>query len=570
MDYTISYKQPNSHLLHIELTFSPKSGKDLILRLPAWRPGRYELANYAKNIVQVKAENALGKTLPIKKTSRETWQLSAEVAEEVHIKYSYYAGQMDAGGSWLDPDLLFINFINCLFYIPGREEEACRMEISIPENFRVACGLPVHKGLIQAPSYRKLIDSPLLAAANISHLEYTVSGVPFHIWISGLEKFDSSKIVADFKAFTAEQLRTMKDFPENAYHFIFHALPYHFYHGVEHSNSTVVMLGPAGLFSDPAHYHNFLSISAHELFHAWNICKIRPKELLPYDLSAENYFPTGYVAEGFTTYYGDLFLIRSGVFSEAAFFTELDTTFKKHFENFGRLNLSLTESSFDLWVDGYVQGVPCRKVSIYVKGCIIALMLDLEIRYLSNGKHSLDNLMRLLWEDFGKKKKGYTSEDIKLLAEKITQNSFSDFFLKYIEGIEPEEEKLSALLSFVGCKLVVTAPDSYLEKTFGLRLTLKENKWLVDQTEPFSPADLYFSKGDEIQAIEGFANFTMPDSLTKGKKQVRFEFLRNGKVKELVLEASDSIHFPVFKVEKDQTADEEQKKQFALWLNVPF
>jgi predicted metalloprotease with PDZ domain len=149
------------------------------------------------------------------------------------------------------------------------------------------------------------------------------------------------------------------------------------------------------------------------------VIRIRPAELLPYDFSRENYFPTGYVAEGLTTYYGDLLLARSGFFSPTEYLAELNGTLNRHFTSSNGAALSLTESSLDLWLDGYVAGVPGRKVSIYHKGTLTALILDLEIRQLTNDARSLDDVMLGLWEQYGQKNMGYSHADYVALVEEV-------------------------------------------------------------------------------------------------------------------------------------------------------
>ena len=234
----------------------------------------------------------------------------------------------------------------------------------------------------------------------------------------------------------------MNGFPSEKFDFIIHSLPYRHYHGVEHQNSTVLVLGPNTMENKEKYNLDLLGVASHELFHAWNVTRIRPTELMPYDYSKENYYETGFVTEGYTTYYGDLFLVRSGVFDETQYFTELNTIFKRHFENYGRHNLSLTDSSFDLWIDGYKKLLPSRKVSIYVKGATVALILDLTIRKHSSNKFSLDDIMTELWENFGKIEKGYSKQDVYDLIIKYAGPQANAFIEKYYEGILPLENEL--------------------------------------------------------------------------------------------------------------------------------
>jgi predicted metalloprotease with PDZ domain len=198
------------------------------------------------------------------------------------------------------------------------------------------------------------------------------------------------------------------------------------------------------------------------LFHAWNIIRIRPTELLPYDFTRENYFDTCFVAEGVTTYYGDLMLRRSGVFDDDAYLKELQVIVKRHFENNGRAFQSLTESSWDLWLDGYEKGVPDRKVSVYHKGAIAALILDLRIRRLTGHARSLDDVMRQMWVRFGKPFIGYTLDDYRTVAEAVAGEQLTDYFNLCIFGNSPLEEPLNELLAWVGLQVVWEAPTADL------------------------------------------------------------------------------------------------------------
>jgi predicted metalloprotease with PDZ domain len=197
-------------------------------------------------------------------------------------------------------------------------------------------------------------------------------------------------------------------------------------------------------------YSDLLGVSSHELFHAWNICKIRPVEMMPYDFTKENYFPTGFVAEGVTTYYGDLFLMQAGVFTREQYLQELETVLKRHFEQDGKAFQSLVESSFDLWLDGYSQAIPHRRVSIYQKGAVVALILDMTIRLKFNHQKSLETVMKTMWERFGKEEVGYSIEDYQRVCEEVYGASLKGYFKGCIYGNMPLETMVNELLQAFG------------------------------------------------------------------------------------------------------------------------
>ena len=216
-------------------------------------------------------------------------------------------------------------------------------------------------------------------------------------------------------------------------------------------------------------YDDLLGVSSHELFHAWNIIRIRPKELLPYNFTKENYFQTCFVAEGITTYYGDLFLRRSGVFDDTAYFLELETVFKRHFAEARFAAQSLAESSYDLWLDGYSKSIPDRKVSVYQKGAIVSLILDLTIRKLHNHQRSLDDVMKILWQHFGKPFVGYSTEDYQAVVEEVAGIKLDWYWQECIFGNVPLDNRLNELLAWVGLEIV------FLENN-NLRLEVNENE----------------------------------------------------------------------------------------------
>ncbi|HSZ25558.1 MAG TPA: hypothetical protein VK766_07575 [Cytophagaceae bacterium] len=566
--YSISYTNPLTHLVTIEILIKNINSSSLEFQLPAWRPGRYELQNYAANIKNFSVADQNGKRLSFAKTSRNKWKIEPNNSNIITLTYDYYAHQMDAGGCWLDEEQLYLNFICCLLYLPEKITDPCFVKLDLPSNYKIACGLPQENQLLAAENFYHLVDSPMIASPTLTYFSFDCENIPFHLWIQGNNPLSPEKIIADFKKFTELQIAMMENFPEKEYHYLFQFLPYPHYHGVEHRNSTVITLGSSENLAEKR-YEDLIGISSHELFHTWNIVKIRPKELWPYDFTKENYFPTGFVAEGFTTYYGDLFLVRSGVISVEEYFTELNTTFKKHFNHFGNQNLSLVESSLDLWVDGYVAGIPDRKVSIYVKGCVAALILDLEIRLKTNHLKSLDDLMRLLWNRFGKKKIGYSLEDISIAAEEVTGIPLNDFFEECIFGHTDMKERLSNLVKDVACILQEIPAPTTSERCFGLQILAKENRYYVESIAPNSPASYSFSKGDELLQLNGSniqGNF---DEALYIRTQNNFTLKRFGRIVQIsILGEENGNYFPQHQLVFNENSDEKKIGHFKKWLHL--
>jgi predicted metalloprotease with PDZ domain len=571
MEYTIRTDKAYKHFITIELTINVKNPGKIKLQLPAWRPGRYELANYAKNVRNFSAYDQDGNELVYAKTTKDLWDIETQNAQNIKVLYTYFAKQMDAGGSFVDEEICYLNFINCLLYQEESINDPCKLRLEINSAYKIACGLEVLNNSIHASSYYELADSPLIAAEKLMLHSYESHNTIFNIWVHGKVSENQDNLIKDFKKFTQKQCELFGEFPESSYHFLIHILPYPHYHGVEHAKSTVITLGPDSSFNEKEFYSNLLGISSHELFHAWNVCKIRPLALMPYNFKQENYFDTGYVAEGFTTYYGDLMLARAGVYSVDEYFAELNVLLKRHYENFGRKNKSLAESSIDLWLDGYVAGVPNRKVSIYVKGAVIALLIDLWIRESTTQEKSLDDVLRQMWQNFGKTQKGYMSSDIKALLDLVSEKDSEDIFTKYIYGTEDEEHELSILLNTIGCEVLKTPNILDHERTFGFRVNEEIGNPIVLLIVPASPASKVLVEGDQIthvnnQTIEGKSLI----ELIKGKAEVELKVFRAHKTHTLVLKKDEITWLPNYTVRKKENASEAEKTNFSKWIHQEF
>jgi predicted metalloprotease with PDZ domain len=379
MQYKITYQKPNNQYIPVEAVFNVKSKKSIEICLPAWRPGRYELGNFAKNIHGFSVFDDKGKKLAFEKTAKDTWVIELNKTSEIKIRYNYFAADLNAGSTFMNDQQLYVNPVNCLVYVKDQLNEPCKLTVDIPENFQLACGAKHKNKVISTASFHELADSPFIASPALQTKSYSVKGIVFHLWFQGECKPNWEKLIADFQKFTLSQLEKFGAFPTKEYHFLFQVLPYPNYHGVEHLTSTVLALGP-GYELMKEGYDDLLGVCSHELYHAWNIKSIRPVEMYPYDYSKENYSRLGYVCEGVTTYMGDLFLAEANVRDFAWYKKELEKLLQRHFDNFGRFNYSVAESSFDTWLDGYVPGAPNRKVSIYNEGSLLAFVTDMKIR----------------------------------------------------------------------------------------------------------------------------------------------------------------------------------------------
>lgn len=572
MRYTVSSAAPDSHFIDFHCIIDNPAKKSLIVNLSSWRPGRYELGNFAKNIRKWSVTDGNGKPLSFRKTSKDSWTIDSEGQQEVHIKYDYFASEINAGSSYVDATQLYINPVNCFLYLPEETERAYEIEFKLPEDYKIACSLPVkEKHKLTAASFDELADSPLIASNSLKRFVFVLDGVEFNLWFHGECRPDHAKLVNDFFIFINEQFVLMKEFPSDEFHFLFQILPTRFYHGVEHLKSTVIALGPGYNLMNGSVYQDLLGVSSHELFHCWNIKTIRPVEMMPYDFTRENYSRSGYVYEGVTTYYGDLLLYRSGVFSEPDYRKTFNDLLQKHFDNYGRLNMSVADSSFDTWLDGYVQGVPNRKVSIYTEGALLAFISDMMIRKATGNDFSLDDVMRELYQNYGKQGKGYTEADYKSLLERVSGVDFTNLFNDHVWGSKPFNNTLNDCLKLIGWSIESAPAPKAHESKLGFKVIEDQVGSRVSVIAPGSPAELAgLSVNDKIIAVNGMeVHGNVTELLNYHKQEAELSVFKNGQLKTIKLQPDFKNYFMSWTVKVASEPTSEQQAFYKAWAKRP-
>ena len=535
--YAISFENPLSQFFIVKSTFNCEGEDGLSIALPNWRPGRYQIQHFVKRTKNVQAFDEHGKSMAIYKTDLANWEVKTKDSKSITFQFEYHAAHMDAGNSWLDHEQLYINFINCMPFIEDRRNEPCEVSLKLPEHYQIACGLTQPaKHKLYAPSYNILIDSPMFASSNLRLIPYEVDGKTYNIWFQGEMPRTDEELIQDFEAFTKKTTEIMGELPCDTYHFLNQSLPYRHYHGVEHWNSTVIVIGPSAELAQRERYSDFLGVSCHELFHTWNVIRLRPEEMTPYELQKPNLHYTGFITEGVTTYYGDLILARSGVYTLEEYIEEINKLLKRHFENDGRKNYSVADSSFDLWIDGYEKGTPGRKVSIYNEGALAAMIMDLRIRKKFDNKKSLDDVMRLMWQRHGKSMEGYSWIGYKRAVEDVFQDPTDEYFEKIIFGHDDYATWLFPLLNEFGIPVQTNYPENSIEKDFGFKL----EEQIVTAIEGGSPAAKGLMLKDKV--IE----------TTASSDELNLNVERHGVQMTLSLTKSSQSHFALPQVDIDK------------------
>ena len=551
MKYFIKYQNPEKHFIKFEVVCNTKDLNVLKLQLPSWRPGRYELGNFAKNIKDFSVFTEKNNLLQFSKSTKDLWIIDCQEYDRVYVRYSYYAAEINAGSTYLDEEQLYINPVNCMFYNPDKYQEPYELDFFLPADYVIYSSLNKNSSFtLAALNFDELADSPIIASNSAQFHSLKISNINFSFCFQGEIKINWERLLKDFTLFIEYQIKLFGSFPHNDFLFLFQITTYRAYHGVEHHKSTVILLGPSyDVFKNL--YNELLGISSHELYHVWNVKNIRPKTMSPYDFSKENYTHMGYVTEGVTTYMGDRILYESGVFSLEQYFLELEKLFQRHFHNDGRNHYPVSESSWDTWLDGYTGGIPGRKVSIYVEGALIALICDAKIRKETNHKSSLHDVLRSLYSGSDQLSE-YNKTEYQEKLESISNSSFENIFNDIIYGNKDFTNYLKDALKVFGWKYE-TMKNIKLISQYGFKISTSKSDIIVSNMLENSAA--YKSKlalNDQILAINDFNIHNNLENWLEyfENDKVVLKINRNGKIINLDLVKPNDIQYFDYKISK--------------------
>ncbi len=408
LHYQIEFDDYRQHLVHVTLRFLADPTQ--VLTLPTWIPGSYLIREFSKHIESVKASDEDGRLLKISKFEKNKWRLFNTDHELITVEYDVYAYDLSVRGAYVDQNRLYINPACACIGLVGHEDKPVEVEVFLPpelKHFQLATGLKsksLVKGryTLKAKNYAELIDSPF-ELADQTRFSFEANGIAHEFVVSGQHKMNAERMKQDIEKICATEISMFGSAPFEDYTFMTMATA-NSYGGLEHPNSTSLIsprddLPKANEPVEPSeNYQRFLGICSHEYFHSWLVKFIRPENFVNYDLNREGYTSLLWIFEGFTSYYDDLILLRSGVIHQDSYIKLLKAQIDRYLQNPGREIQTVAESSFDAWVKFYRQDENSNNAgtSYYNKGCLVALCLDLGLRLRGS---SLDALMRKLYEN---------------------------------------------------------------------------------------------------------------------------------------------------------------------------
>ena len=486
MSYTISMENPDNHYFHVSFTCQGLESSEIDFKLPSWTPGYYKIMDYAKNITGFKAVDGTGNKLGWMKTSKNTWRVSCNKADIIIISYDVYSFRTSVAESFLDDGRGFISPTGIFMYVNGKISHPVSVKIIPYKAFStVSTGLEEVQGepnTYKASDFDVLYDCPILTGNN-EIINFTEDGIPYTIAAEKLGDFDRNKLVENYKKMIHAATSIVGEIPYKHYTFL---VMNRGGGGLEHSNSQAVFSNP-GRLSEKG-FKSWMSFTAHEFFHLYNVKSIRPLALGPFDYNSENYTTMLWFSEGVTSYYENIILNRAGIFSRQDVLEELTKSIANYENIPGHLFQSAAESSFDAWIYWLdnSENIENTTISYYDKGVALGMLLDLKIRYESAGRRSLDDVMKTLYQVYFKeKKRGFTDEEFRKVCEDVAGKPLTEIFESYIPTVQDVDYK--KYLGYAGLNIdqyPVEIPGSYL----GASIKEDGNNIVITRVELNSPA----------------------------------------------------------------------------------
>ena len=589
LKYTVRFPAAQTHYLEVEAEIPTGGAEELTLYLPVWTPGSYLVREYARNLEDLSAEGAGVGVRGVEKVRKNRWKVSTGGATLIRVTYRVYCREMGVQTSWVDSGFALINGAGTFVTLADGKKRAHEVMLVLPEEWKGSyTGLPNAPGEkanhYVAADYDELVDSPIYAGSPAVY-EFKVDGKT-HLIVNEGEGgvWDGKKAAKDVETI----VKTQRDF--------WGSLPYEKYvflnmltetgGGLEHRNSTVLMGSRWGTRTRKG-YLGWLQLVSHEFFHTWNVKRLRPVELGPFDYEAEVATKSLWIAEGFTSYYGDLLLRRAGLCTTDEYLAgrprragadadDPTNDIGRLQSTPGRLVQALEASSFDTWIKFYRpdENTPNTAISYYTKGSVVGFLLDAKIRRATDGKKSLDDVMKLAYERYSGIK-GYTPEEFRGVASEVAGRDLSVFFVKALETTE--ELDYDQALGTLGLRFKKEDPSKEKDKAkepvkawLGLATKGDGGRLLVSQVRRETPGfEAGFNVGDEILAVgdERMRSEVWKERMEQYEPGDKVSVLISRRDRLMRLEATFGKEPPKpWGVELDPKASEEAKRLRKGWL----
>jgi len=518
--YKVKMTRPQSHYYEVEMTIEGMKGKSFDVKMPVWAPGSYLVREFSKNLNLVTAKNEQGESINVSKVSKNKWNIEKSSAKKVVITYEVYAFELSVRTSFLDLTHGFISGTSVFMYTEETKSKPGKVEILPFEDFKtITTALKKETNTtFTFDNYDQLVDCPI-EVGNQEVFQFNAAGVNHTVAIYGSGNYDISKLKTDMAKIVTSATNVFGVNPNKDYTFIIHNIV-DGQGGLEHMNSTTLSVNRWTYEGDA--YLGFLSLVAHEYFHLWNVKRIRPIELGPFNYDEENYTTLLWVMEGVTSYYDELILLRAGYYSKDTYINKLLSSVNYVEGTVGSRVQPVAHASFDAWVKGYRPNENSSNTTMtyYSRGAVIAACIDALIIKETNGTKNLDDFMFSIYDQYYLKlNRGFTDKEFQQSLEKFIGYSMDNFFKSYVYGTEVIDYK--KIFEPIGVEAKYTGT---LRPSFGASLSQSGNKLNVRSIRTNSAAEnAGLSVNDEIIGCNGYrvdkSNFeNMLQTLNEGDK----------------------------------------------------
>jgi predicted metalloprotease with PDZ domain len=528
IDYTIAVASTDDRLFHVTADVQNIDEPRLELSLPTWTPGWYTVENYFKNILQFRVTDAKGTRLQPAMTRKQTWLVETKGLDRIKVEFDYRADVLALNQAKITKDFAFFTGTELFLMAANHRTSPSTVRFEAPPGWRIVSALKqTDPRTFSAPDYDTLVDSPT-QMGHFDLTEFDVEKKPHYLVTTpagAFSKDKATKFIEMLAKVAKAQGAIFGGLPYEKYLYFYFFLPAesNARGALEHNNSFVAF-APPGEFATP---DMIIGTASHEFFHLWNVKRFRPAEMWPYDYSRENETPLLWVSEGFTNYYGNIALYRAGLNTREQFISSVAHAIAGVEGNDARAYISPANSSVSTWV-GYDTPVAFG-ISYYTQGQNLGALLDLSIIHDTGGASGLDDVMRALYREFYLKGKGFTTENMISIVNRLTKRDYHDFYRKYVWGVEVPNYAM--ILGYAGYDVETTPQSSF---TIGMSVETTPAGPMVGRVFRDSPASrVALRAGDQLVSVDGLDLKTeFPKAMARIEERigqsVRLAFKRAG------------------------------------------